>query len=148
MTILIFHDDRLPEAVIEPMNGLSAGDLKGCREGMGVSVNTINGIEYLMTDGYCPRHDDWEEVSVLWLVRNDLNSWVWSQGKKVSKEQPIGTVIVLDISKEHGLNCKNGAKSSPAVSSSARRACWSKIISPARTSSGCSKTWLRCPTRP
>ena len=80
MTILTFHDNRLPEAVIEPMNGLSSLHVKNCRKNMGVSVDTINGIEYLIADGYCPRYVDWEEISVLWLVRNDPSSWVWSQG--------------------------------------------------------------------
>ncbi len=111
----ITYDGRIPQSIKSVADNLTLDRLVGLREDAGVDSRTINGVEHIFCDGYCPRHADWKEISVLWLTRNDSNSWVWSQGTKAIKEQPIGSVIVLDIEREHGLNCKGGNKGKPGI---------------------------------
>lgn len=62
------------------------------RDQLGVDPVRIGQTHYIMTDGYILKHIDWEEVSILWVVRNDTNSWVWSHGHPSVKEQPRETL--------------------------------------------------------
>jgi hypothetical protein len=114
------YDERVPQSIKSVADNLTLDYLVGLREDAGVDSRTINGVEHLFCDGYCPKHADWREISVLWVTRNDLDSWVWSQGKRSIKKQPMGSVIVLDIERDHGLNCKGGKRG--------RRGIWAAAI--------------------
>lgn len=113
--MLTVYDKRLPESVREQAYKWDEKHVRNLRKYMGVHTETVKGVEYILCDGYCPVHTDWEEISILWLVRNDIQSWVWSCGQKINRHQPSGTVIVIDVNKKHGLNCRNGKKGQPGI---------------------------------
>lgn len=105
-----FLDKRLPESVLRQAYEWDEEQVLGLRNSTGVHTETINGVEYILCDGYCSAHADWEEISILWVIRNDTQSWVWSNNKKMGESQPSRSVIIIDIGKKHGLNCRNGKK--------------------------------------
>ena len=67
-------------------------------------------IELVFTPGVCPWHDDRNlgNWSGLLVLRNDTESWVEIRGERPKKVQPVGTLILLDIQKEHRLTRTRG----------------------------------------
>lgn len=106
--IAVWHDDRLPQAVIEAAQTVSV--YEGLRHDQGVDICKRGGTEFVLADGYCGPHTDWDEISILWVARNDVGSWVGARGIPVVKPQPVGTVIVLDINHTHYLATAGGKK--------------------------------------
>lgn len=88
--------------------GASSIPLMKLRDDCGVRMAIFNGVECMITDGYVPMHKDWDEISLMMVIRNDVDSWVCSKGVSQVKKQPPGTMILLDIGHEHGLNVKRG----------------------------------------
>ena len=76
------------------------------RDDYGVEPMTVAGLECLYCDGICDWHND-EHVdhpySILYVVKNDTGSYVESEGAKPIKDQPVGTMIFLNIWEEHRL---------------------------------------------
>ncbi len=110
--LAIMFDQRIPLSVVKSASLLTLNrnthyDVVDVRS----TAIGKNRIEFVFCDGYCAKHTDWDEVSVLWVVRNDLKSWVGATGVKVVRPQPVGTIIVLDINHEHRLTNPRGCGS-------------------------------------
>jgi len=83
----------------------------------GVALAIAGGIENIwvgahaiITGSRCHWHNDgWYAADphyyALLVVRNDANSWVETREKQKQREQPIGTLVLLDITREHRLTC-------------------------------------------
>jgi hypothetical protein len=83
------------------------------RDGQGVDPTSIYRMNALYTDGICSWHDDVgldNQYSLIFVLRNDIGSWVESKGVKPIKDQPVGTMIFLDIWKKHRLWHHRGSK--------------------------------------
>jgi hypothetical protein len=108
--ISVWHDPRLPQHVIEVAKTLTCPQDLRHNYGVDSRSKIVDGeyISFLIADGHCGAHEDYEEVSLLWVARNDTNSWVGSTGVPDIQRQPIGTVILLNIEKEHYLEQENG----------------------------------------
>lgn len=87
-------------------NSLSNLKVRNVRIQGGVDPIDINGLNAFFTDGICEWHDDCHidnNYSLLLVVKNDTFSWVESKGVEVVKDQPVGTMIFLNIWEEHRL---------------------------------------------
>ncbi len=63
-------------------------------------------IDAMYADGICDWHNDTHidnNYSLLFVVRNDTGSYVESQGVEPVLDQPVGTMILLNIWEEHRL---------------------------------------------
>lgn len=96
----IWYDNRLPNRCIDAVKNLKLP--VNLRNLDGVATLRINAMDIVACDGHVAYHSDWNSISLLWILRNDLNSYVATKRKKV-KKQPVGTLILLDIDKEHAL---------------------------------------------
>ncbi len=112
MKIAVWHDDRLPQQIIDFASTLTPEKDLRYNDGVETGATFINGnyIKYVLADGHCGKHKDWDEVSFLWVARNDTKSWVGVQGIRAIKDQPIGTLILLNIESIHYLQQQNGLK--------------------------------------
>jgi hypothetical protein len=84
------------------------------RDDYGVDPLKVGGMESLYCDGVCGWHDDQHmnvRYSLLYVVRNDTGSYVQSKMAPPVKDQPVGTMIYLDIYKKHRLWHPKGMKS-------------------------------------
>lgn len=103
----------LPQSLINETKKFSTPHNLRKNEGVGMIV--IQNLGCMITDGFVPKHKDWEEVTLMIILRNDTNSWVISENTKPIKLQPPGTLILLDIEHPHSLNTKGGKRSTPGV---------------------------------
>lgn len=80
-------------------------DLTGLRDQSGVEIDSIAGVKVVVCDGDCGWHDDahYGKYSCLYVLRNDTSSWVESLGVPSQPKQPVGTMILLRIEKDHRL---------------------------------------------
>jgi len=88
------------------------------RDDYGVEPVKLNGVEALYADGICSWHDDEHfpnQYSLLLVVRNDFGSYVEARGETPIKEQPVGTMILLNIWKKHRLWHPKGKRSPVGV---------------------------------
>jgi hypothetical protein len=97
-------------------------DLQEFRQSRTEAVPTIRHwgaqTEAVITDGFCPWHDDShldQSWSCLLIVRNDTNSWVEVEGCPVNINQPVGTLVLFNLNEMHRLNCGGGRRSKPGV---------------------------------
>lgn len=106
----------LPEWIVSFANALSLRPGK-LRDSAGVDLvglykdGRILAVDALMTDGYCPWHDDmWLDTrySALLIVRNDVDGWVEARGYEPIKSQPVGTLVQLNIHREHRQDAPDG----------------------------------------
>ncbi len=84
------------------------------RDDYGVEPVTLAGIESLYCDGICGWHDDEHvpsQYSLLYIVRNDTGSYVECKKAPPVKEQPVGTMVFLNIYEKHRLWHPKGMRS-------------------------------------
>lgn len=99
---------KIPQLVLEKISLLKP---KKLRDKAGLECIIINGLDAFLTDGICDWHDDMHidaQYSLLLVVRNDTNSYVQSEAIVPVKNQPVGTMIELNIWKNHRLWNENG----------------------------------------
>ena len=110
--IQAWQDLRLPASLVQAAATLDVPH--GLRDGSGVDFELVvlNGqkIRLMIADGHCATHRDWPEISLIWVVRNDTGSWVKSQGVRANRNQPSGTVVLLDINHPHSLDVVGGQR--------------------------------------
>lgn len=115
--IKVWHDGRLPQSVISAANKLETPH--NLRNLDGVDTWCVNvddtQVNYLIADGHCGRHVDWEEISFIWVARNDTKSWVGAKQQRAIRSQPVGTLILLDIGWEHYLQQNKGVNGKVGV---------------------------------
>jgi hypothetical protein len=76
------------------------------RDSFGVDAARFGGMDALYTDGICDWHDDRHvpnRYSILYVIRNDSGSYIEAKSAISIKEQPVGTMVYLDIWRKHRL---------------------------------------------
>jgi hypothetical protein len=80
-----------------------------------IELGWVSAGHTLMTGAKCAWHDDGGNqpndptYSALLVLRNDANSWVETREPRKYPEQPIGTLVLLDITRKHRLTCQRPA---------------------------------------
>lgn len=86
------------------------------RDDTGVAMGHLGSVVIAACNAFCDWHDDAgiTYYTALLVIRDDCGSWVETRGTKVQR-QPPGTVMLLDVRKQHRLNCSGGRKAKPGV---------------------------------
>lgn len=96
----------IPEKLLTRVAELNPLGGRKLRDDGGVDLCSIFGVDGLIADGICDWHDDQfisHQYTLILVIRNDHGSYVQCDSINVIKDQPPGTMIFLDIYKQHRL---------------------------------------------
>lgn len=101
----IIIPEKLAQRIAAELSVPTFGKWK-LRDEAGADVCSVLGVDCVFADGICDWHDDLHldhQYSLLLVLRNDIGSYVQCDSLNVVKDQPPGTMIFLDIHKQHRL---------------------------------------------
>lgn len=69
----------------------------------------FDNLKGLLAHGYVGWHDDasFTNYSALLIIKNSFNGWVEAEGERPIIIQPRGTLLLLNVAREHRLMVKN-----------------------------------------